>query len=689
MPSPSVLQHEFASALRASQSHPPRSFRHWIEQEIIIPDGPYVGEAFRIERQPVHGLWIDQVDDPEWQDLVFTAVTQFGKSLLAHVFPILYHACELGQSVTWGLPNADMANTKWQQDFRPVLEASPSLRKLMPRSGSGSRNGSVKDDLMLANGSILHVQSVGESDSGKGGFTSPIGAVTEANAFSRSGGKSKEGDPLRQVRARARAYKRRLRRLYVEGTLTEDDALPWLLREDSTQSEIVSPCPHGCGFIAPDWDQLVGWQDARSEIQAASLSHWICPMCEKKITEKQRLKSLLDAVLLHRGQKIDKRGKVTGPAPETTRLWYHAKPWANLLLEPGDIGAEEWSCEQIPEDTEERISAEKERAQFRWARTYRPPAIDGELRIDRTGVAARAIELAHGILPNDVGLVSVGYDLGDKVGWFAVMCSRGDGSLHVPVYGKFDIHSDRARPDIAILSALKEQLTFLRAGIAKAGGGSLRPHFVGIDVGHEQTAGWNFAKSHDVNPTQSLDQWVMPMRGRGETQMESRKYVCPKNTGTMIRMIDPDRLWYIEWVKKANAFEMHWDSDKFKFRVQQGLCLPVGSPGAISLHAGTKNVHSKLARHVTNERLIFEHVPGQKPRGRWHRFGNNHWFDCLAEAYVGLCRMGYQPPALPKQMDDLDEQLANQQTPAPQPTDEPAAPSPNRTKINSWFQDQA
>ena len=107
-------------------------------------------------------------------------------------------------------------------------------------------------------------------------------------------------------------------------------------------------------------------------------------------------------------------------------------------------------------------------------------------------------------------------------------------------------------------------------------------------------------------------------------------------------------------------------------------------------------MHSVLARHVTNERVIFEHIPGQKPRGRWHRFGQQHLFDCLAEAYVGICRLGYQPPALARGLENIDDELAGQVTEA---TPSVAAAlqtqaksieeiAPNRAKINSWFQDQ-
>ncbi|MDM4015833.1 terminase gpA endonuclease subunit [Roseiconus lacunae] len=644
-----VFELELAESIEAGKSYAPRTFREWIEQELIIPDGPFVGERFRIERQPAHGVWIDAVDDPQWTELVFTAVTQFGKSLMAHVAPILYHTCELGQSLTWALPTADMADTKWQQDFRPVMEANPTLRKLLPTRGSGSRGGKVRDMITLANGAILKIQSVGLDDSAKGGFTSPIMAATEAAGFSKAGESSVEADPLRQAKARQRAYKRSMRRSYVEGTLTTEEELPWALYEGSSKSRLVAPCPHCLEYVHPTEDDLIGWQDARSEMEAIDNSHWRCPKCKRRISEPDRHKALLKTKLVHDGQTLDRDGRVHGKKPPTTRLWFHATPFFNLLLEPADIGAEEWATMQIPEDTAERIAAEKERAQFRWAKTYKPPAIDGQIDLSREGIAGRRNDLPQNALPNDVGLLVYAFDTGDRKGWFASMGTRPNGELFVPTYGDFDIPSDKAQVEVAIQAALEGQIPMLSAGLPKQSGGTMRPHAVGCDCGHRQKATWAWTRHGDLNPRQALDQWAIAMRGRGESQMESRqRWNCPKDRGSMVRQIGDDRTWYIEWVKRANVFEMHWDADGYKLHVQHGLTLDLHAPGSISFFAGSNRTHSRIARHCINERLIYEFVPLKGKVARWHRFGDNHLLDCMAMCYALLVKLGYQPPSLPR-----------------------------------------
>ncbi|MEP4684207.1 MAG: hypothetical protein ABJ015_21565, partial [Rhodopirellula bahusiensis] len=149
-----LAETEFADALLRGRSSPPRSFSKWVQSELIIPDGPHAGEHFRLERQPAIRLWLDAVDDPYWRSLIFTAVTQFGKSLFGYVSPMLYHACELGESLGFCVPFSDMADNKWQADVRPVLMASPSLRKFLPTRGSGAAGGTVRDSIQLSNGAI-------------------------------------------------------------------------------------------------------------------------------------------------------------------------------------------------------------------------------------------------------------------------------------------------------------------------------------------------------------------------------------------------------------------------------------------------------------------------------------------------------------------------------------------------------
>lgn len=689
MTKPTTAQIEFAEALLLGRSYPPRSFSDWVQSELIIPDGPHAGERFRIERQPVIRLWLDAVDDPQWRSLIFTAVTQFGKSLFGYVAPMLYHACELGESLGFCVPFADMADNKWQADVRPVLVASPTLRKLLPKRGSGSSGGTVRDSIQLANGALLKILSAGSDDAGKAGFTTPSIFLTEAAKFSKAGGASVEANPLRQVRGRQRAYKRERRREYIEGTLTLAEELPWTLREASTRSTIVAPCPHCREFIAPGREHLIGWQDAESELIAAKRATWTCPNCTKAITEKQRHAMLFDAVMLHAGQTIDKRGRIKGRNPETTRLWFHALPFVNCLLSASDIAAEEYLAAQLPEDTFERQDAERELHQFVWSKIYTPPRQDGTIDISRDSITARTIEIGRSQLPSDAELVATGIDTGDRTGWYLTLASRTDGRLFIVDYGNFDIHSDKARPREAIRAALNELVPYLEAGYPIQGRNeSLRAHSVWVDVSHEQEATWGF--SRDNGKPQKLHQWIHAARGRGETKIKERKYSCPTKKAGPVKQIANDRSWYVEFVRTPRCFEIHWDADKYKWLAQHGLTLPIDQPGAIALHAAPQKSHRTFSRHCCNEQLIHEFVPGVGPRGKWIRTGANHLLDCLAEAYAALCRQGYQPPPVKLlEQPDAGKDKKADGTKEPAAESKPGPPSPpanaQKERIKDWF----
>jgi hypothetical protein len=94
------------------------------------------------------------------------------------------------------------------------------------------------------------------------------------------------------------------------------------------------------------------------------------------------------------------------------------------------------------------------------------------------------------------------------------------------------------------------------------------------------------------------------------------------------------------------VFEVHFDADRYKWLSQHAMSIPTDRPGSISLFAGPEKIHRTLARHLVNEQLITETVPLKGTRRRWIRTGANHLLDCLAEAYAGLCRIGYRPPAV-------------------------------------------
>ncbi len=642
-----VLRSVLAKALRDGKPIPPRPMMQWVADELVIPSGRCRGEKFDFDTQPAAKLWFAEIDSGKWTDHVYVGPSQSGKTLTAYVLPLLYHTCEINEPYVLGVPFGAMAADKWTADVEPVLSASPRLAALKPMRGSGAGGGRIKDTVMMANGAMIKLVTAGADDTGKAGFTARVFGITEAARFGRSNATSKEADPLRQIRARQNSYPASEQVAYIEGTGTVKEEMPWSLFPQSSRSRIVSQCPHCDGWVSPGRSHLAGWQDAKTEKEAAAKTHFVCPECTAKITAEQRVQMLHGAKLLHDGQSIDVRGRITGEPPETTRLFFHVTAFANLLRPASDFGLEEWRAAQIPPDSPERDSAERSLCQFIWAIPYTPPKVKAEIVLDAAAIANRRLVLPRGQLPEDTKRVAVGIDLGSTQGWYLVLAERwveGERRFHVPDYDMFDIPShDRSIKD-AITDALIELYAVLRAGwMVKGTGEVLHAEQVWIDAGYYPDAVYPIVKrltGYDLAGP------VIASLGRGEATMKRSKYSAPKKSGNTVRQIDPAGLWYVERIKRAETLAVIWDTDYSKLQVHQALSLEAGHPGSVTLFAGTSKTHDRLTRHFMNEQLTNVEISGQTVK-KWKRTGANHLLDCIAEAKRGLDRAAYLPEISP------------------------------------------
>lgn len=635
---PSKVDPLFASAIRNGIRRPPRSFRQWLTEEFVVPDGPRSGERFRFESQPITRLWVDAIDSRKYTEHVYSGPSQSGKSMIGYVAPLLYHCAELAESVVFGVPMEEMAADKWIADIRPVLDASSRLRRLLPKRGPGSAGGQIKDRVVLANSAFLKIATAGGSDQGKAGFTSRVVCITEAARFSRSSKTSTETDPLRQLQARMRAYDVMERVTYIEGTKTIRDEYPWALRENSTKSRIVSPCPHCGAWICPEREQLVGWQNARTEIEAQDKAAWQCPACQESIDDAERYQSLTDAVLLHDGQEISKRGKVSGDPPETRRLWFDYNAWHNVFLSAAAIATDCWAGRLYEPETPAHEASERQLTQFVFGLVYDPPKlIEGE-EITADDVAERRIQLPRGVAPADTARLTLGVDVGERMLHWVVLAQRETGAVHVVDYGTQDVDVRSLSLRVAIREAVLELCRSLEAGYVCDGDrGRLPIQIAYVDSGHMPDAIFDAAKANTTNIE------ILAILGRGETQMTKRRYVHPAKTGNIIRKIDPQGRWHLARVKRAKVDQLTIDVDSLKQLVASTLTVALGAPGSLSLFAGPRTVHRRFSAHLASEQLHLEQIIGQAPRMRWICTGANHYLDALAYALTALLRLGWRP----------------------------------------------
>jgi phage terminase large subunit GpA-like protein len=629
-------------AIRLGIGKPPRKFAQWLEEEFVIPTGNFAGQRFRFAMQPITKLWAKEIDEGPWTEYIYTGPSQSGKSLNGYVAPLLYHAHELGERLIFGVPADEMAVDKWESDIRPVMEASHALRKLLPKRGPGSAGGTIRERVSLSNGAVLKIMASGGSDQSKAGYTARVICITEAAGFSESTSTSSEADPLRQIRARQRAYKFAERRTFIEGTKTIKQHLPCTLEEFSSRSRIYCPCPHCGEFFLPSRTDLIGWQDARTEIEAREKAAWQCNKCREPIDDTERYAALCDAVLVHDGQTVDKRGNVTGDLPQTSRLWFDYNAFHNVFLTAGDIAYDCWAAEQIEPETPEKDKVEKQLAQFVFGEAYEPPMyLESEVLIPEF-VSERRIPLPRGVAPYDTNRVILGVDVGDRYCHWVLVALRDSQSLHVLDYGTVDVPVRSFTIRKAITSAIVDLVQSLENGVVgEKDRGRIPLSVAYVDSGHEPDAIFDAAKAI----TTAIE--FVPVLGRGETQYQKRKFSLPSKKGNVVRHIDANGRWYISRVQRAAVNQLTLDSDAMKLLVQSGLRISPESSGSITLFDGPSTVHRKFAKHLTSEQRVPEEIPGEAPKLKWHRTGANHYFDALTYGAVASLRFGWSPESKP------------------------------------------
>lgn len=632
---------ELTRCLQRARMRPVRKMAAWLESEMIVPDGPHESEAFRWQTQPITKLLIEEIDAGRWNEIFVCGPSQSGKTLIGFVTPCLYHTLELGETYVLGIPDMRMANNKWQMDLLPVIRANSRLERLLPTAGPGSQGGIVRDTITFQNGGVIKFMSAGGSDQQRAGFTSRIVGITEAARFSRVSETSKEADPLRQLRARQASYDEPDRLLYVEGTVTVEEDLPWNAQLESSESKIVSPCPHCGDWIAPERENLIGWQEADNAFEAGAKAVWGCPSCGETMTDAERRESVAASKLLHGGQKISKRGEITGELPPTNRLWFRYSGWHNLFVSTATLAKEEWRAAQLDPESSEFENAEKELCQFKWARPYKSRNVESHPLEGKQVLRKKNPTYPKGVLPGETTHLAIGVDAGKYTLHYVALAGLSNGMLHVPDYGIVEVPSRFLDWEEAAKTALFELFDLAEAGwLVRSTGAILVPGQVWIDTGYEPDAIFK-AIIGRYGRIRKQSQ-VIPILGRGSGQME-RMYAAPPKVGNGILQIGHH--WHVAREKRFRSVRIFTDSDHWKDRIQDAFKLEDGKHGSITIYAAPDREHERFKKHITNEHRRMEFVPGKGEVVRFEKKGHNHWGDALAYARAALDRMGWKPDA--------------------------------------------
>lgn len=635
-----------------------RSIREFAEQCVIIPDGPYAGFRFTVDRQPWTALFFDLIDNGCWPEIIGTSPAQGGKTLVMFVIPLLWAVCELRENTGVALPDEEMWGDKWAIDILPVIMASPELRDLQPRKGTGSQGGKPKEAVTLGNSTELKPFTPSGGEHTRSGYTARVVVVTELYRF--------DGDPFGELQARQGAYNRfdadgnltTNRRFFGEGTLTSKRELPWTLRNTddpeappiSTESEIYSSCPKCSEYSLFDREHLTGWQDAANELEAARLARWQCPKCEHVFGEHERQESARRCRLVHRGQTVDSEGVVSGPVPEVARLFFRVNAFQNLLVTTAELGAEEWQGAQLDPESPTGVDKAKYLATKKFAQTYEPPMLDflplraSWIRDNRRG------RWPLNVLPDDTEYYTVGVDLGKFTLWYVGLAFRENGEIQIVSFAGVDTSLIRNSDmqSIEVASAVRATLNRIYDEIDEGlpcKGELLQPQIRMVD------SGWFPEVAFDV----CMKRGGLPILGRGKSQFKSREYIAPQRVGgsdkSASRVMMVGDGWHTAYVRERGYYQLTLDADKSKLDVQAGLRVEPGNAGAISLPRVVDNKHlTKLCGHLAAE--VRRQVRDERGKivEEWVQTRGRHdLLDCTGYALVGGRYLGFgedeQPPS--------------------------------------------
>lgn len=630
--------------------------REFAEQEIILPTGPHQGRKFRCDRQPFTALFFDAVDSGKWRRFFTTGPQQSGKTLTASIIPLLYHLFEVRETVIFGLPTLDMVADKWAEDIRPAIEAT-KYRDFLPLRGHGSKGGNVRR-IEFRNGSTLRFMVGGGGDKSRAGFTSRVLIITEVDGMDESGGTSREADKIAQLEGRTAAYGDRAR-VYGECTVSVEHGRTWREYTQGTESKVVIRCPHCGKHVCPERSNLIGWKDAENEIEAAKLSSLICYECGVKWSEADRVAANRECRLIHRGQKIEESGVVSGSIPETSTLGFRWTAANNLLVPISMIGQREWKASRAVDES----NAEKEMCQFVWAMPYKPDSVEITAG-NAVEITKRAVSVPRGVCPPETQFVTVGIDIGMYLCHWSLIAWKPNATPHVVEYGRLEVPSKELGVENGLLTALRQ----FRDEVDKAGwrgpNGQISPTLRFVDAGWQDEIVSRFCE-------ESGQGWF-PTKGVGATRYENVKGGEKKQTGS--RIIQVGEGYHVAQLPGWRVPLVEVQSDHWKTWVHLRLQTPVGQDGGLTLFQGGID-HLTFAKHLTAEKKVEEFIAGKGLVSRWEAINrNNHYLDstCLA------CVAGHAAGAR------LVGDIVAAPTPAPTQTDDSLSASQWISRANKW-----
>jgi phage terminase large subunit GpA-like protein len=624
----STLRIEADSLFELARPQRVRSMAEFAEQEIVIPDGPFEGRRFRLSRQPYSRLWFEAA--AQYVECVITGPSQSGKTLVGFVIPVLDHLFEKRQNVIAAVPDFDMVGDKWQQDILPALERT-RFREDIPKGRIGGKQALIK----FGNGASLRWMTAGGSDKSRAAFTADVVCMTETDGFDSRVSTSDEADKIEQIEARMRALPLRKRKIYKECTVSTAEGHTWRRYQAGTASRIFLPCPHCRAYVHLERKDFHGWEEAKSDVEAVNQAAFFCNACGEEWKEPERVEANARGVLLHRGQTVNRAGKVKGTPPDTFTLGFRWSAVNNLLVPAGDVGLDEFKAiRAVDEDNEER-----KMCQFVWCTPYSHKDTE-ETRLTIEDVQDRSGADGRGVCPEGTRWVTIGVDVNKPVlHWTAIAWyitgDRFDG--RIIDYGKQGVRAKELGFDEAIKVALCK---LVRETLGKGWSNTPERTFTRVAV----DCRWNTKEV--IEGIRSLkDRRVRPYMGLGQGHWKRRMYVHPEQHSKKHAWVGNSCYEKIVKVHKMRVlfadanFWKTWLAGRLQSSDEDDT-----SNGRLTLYETTdENERTTFAKHLTAEREEIRYEQGKGYVREWISVRSaNHWLDSTYMACVAGNRSWYR-----------------------------------------------
>jgi hypothetical protein len=592
---------ELRFLLRAAQAPRIRPILEFAEQELILPEGKHEGTRYRASTLPWQKLWLSEIDrtnadgSARWRRFVLTACVQGGKTLVGWVLIILWHIFEWKENFGAGVPSGDQSFDKWRLELLPAIKKNPKFRAELPERGKGSKGGQF-EAIEFKHGPTLKFLTGHGGDEKRSSITLRGSAVTEADRLDTAGEASREAAPIKQIENRSASFEDDAR-FYAECTSTITTGFIATELKTGSGSTPVCPCVHCRAYVRVEREHLVGWEDAASELEARENAAWICPNCSVIITEDERRVMNERGKLLHRGQVIDRNGRIHGDEPATSTFSFRVNAWDNLLWSGAYIAGEEWKAKQSGDD-----DAETNMRQMFWAEAIEPNAID-ITPLDMADVlGAQAEKLTKGVVPAGTFAMSGAADVRKTQLHFVVIAwVRSAGGVvhgHILDVGVVPVESNTYGVKKALRLALEKMRDDrIERGYMEPGTKKLwRPGWFFIDAYWQGRSVRNFVKE---SKTRGIKRYI-PSFGRGLSAESSRNRYQQPSEETPKKPHVGDN-YYISW---EDAYAMHHvivNADEWKTFVREGFATPPSEPGALTLFDATTEDELRLLKQAAKE----------------------------------------------------------------------------------------